>query len=155
MCLCCSPKHPVIQKWQEHLCSVANHRHSTHLHNILHDVRPSGKDLPNINDAMLLQGLIENSEYLCTGVSTTSHIHRTETDLGTSWQVNKLHPSPQPSVRVQMQIELHWRMFDKNHCIDPMPDPTFALLRCMATFLNKITRGWNLNNVSLLSAFIV
>lgn len=84
LCVCCSPKHPVIQKWQEHLCSEANHRLSTHLHSILHDVKPPGKDLPNVNDAMLLKGLIEDSEDLCTVVSTTSLIQRTETDLGTS-----------------------------------------------------------------------
>lgn len=104
MCLCCSPNHPVIQMWQEHLCSEANHRHSPHLHNILHDVRPPRKDLPNINDAMLLRGLIEDSEDLCTVVSTTSLIHRPERDLGTGWQVNKFHhPSLQPCIRVQMQ----------------------------------------------------
>lgn len=101
--LCCSPKHPAIESWQDHLCSETNHRHSTHLHNDLRDVRPPGKDLPNIDDVMLLQGLIEDHEDLCTVISTTGLIHRTETDLGACWQVNKLYSFPQPDFGVQMQ----------------------------------------------------
>lgn len=52
---------------------------------------------------MLLQGLIEDHEDLCTVISTIDLIHTTETDLGAGWQVNKLHSFPQPDFGVQMQ----------------------------------------------------
>lgn len=87
---------------------------------------PPGKDLPDISDAMLLRGLTEDSEDLCTVISTTSLTDRTQTDLGTCWHMNKLHPSPQPSIGAQMQTFTE-EFFDKKQCIDPVPDPTFPL----------------------------